>query len=110
MSEVVFRAIFISTVIILEIIAVILVLSFKVKSSGMNLSQYIRYRLDFKARAEELVKDEKRAEKKRSYFDKLDKVEAHMAKQRESKVMDYEEFDFKQRLKDLGSPLEDEED
>ena len=76
----------------------------------MNLREYIRFRFDFESRAKELNVDKERAEKKRSYFDNLDKVEAHMAKQREAKVMDYEDFDFKERIKDLGSPLEDIEE
>ena len=32
-----------------------------------------------------------------------------MARQRAESVMDYKDFDYKERLKDLGSPLEDSE-
>ncbi|MHA1217657.1 MAG: hypothetical protein ACTSO5_03125 [Candidatus Heimdallarchaeaceae archaeon] len=96
----------------ISILAISLIFRFKVKATDMNIREYIKYRLDFKARAEELQKENQRVEKKRADFDNLDRIEAHMAKQRQNNVMDYEEFDFKQRLKDLGSPLtnDDEED
>ncbi len=73
----------------------------------MNLREYLQFRFDFKARAEELNVEKKRVEKKRTNFDKLDQIEAHMKKQQEERVMDYEDFDYKERLKDLGSPLKD---
>ena len=61
---------------------------------------------------EELQKEKQRVEKKRANFDSLDRIEEHMTRQRQDKVMDYKDFDFKQRLKDLGSPLtnDDEEE
>lgn len=89
----------------ISLLAITLVFRFKVKATNMNIREYIKYRLDFKTRAEELKEEKQRVEKKRADFDSLDRIEAHMAKQRQDKVMDYEDFDFKQRLKDLGSPL-----
>ena len=110
MSLPVFRGLYISSVIVLIIICDLLLIRYKLRSTKMSLREYIQFRLDFKERAKELQKEKERIEKKRSYFDNLDKVEAHMAKQRSEKVMNYEDFDYKQRLKDLGSPLEDIED
>jgi len=89
----------------ISLLAITLVFRFKVKATNMNIREYIKYRLDFKTRAEELKEEKQRVEKKRADFDSLDRIEAHMAKQRQDKVMDYKDFDFKQRLKDLGSPL-----
>jgi len=95
----------------LSLMCIFLMLNFKVKQTNMSLKEYIAYRLDFKARAAELDKEHERVEKKRANFDNLDRIEANMAKQRQEKVMDYDEFDVKQRLKDLGSPLtNDDED
>ena len=51
-----------------------------------------------------LIEDITNAERSRRAI--LDKVEEHMAKQRADSVMNYEDFDYKQRIKDLGSPLE----
>ncbi|MCG3221021.1 MAG: zinc ribbon domain-containing protein [Candidatus Heimdallarchaeota archaeon] len=110
MSLPVFRGTYISSVIVLVIIAVSLIVGYKLRSTNMSLKEYLQYRFDFKERAKELEKDKERVERKRSYFDNLDRVEAHMAKQRSEKVMEYEDFDYKQRLKDLGSPLEESED
>ena len=97
--------------IILSAISIIFTLRYKVNKIDMSLKEYLKYRFDFKARAEELNKEQKRVEKKRANFDSLDRIEAHMAKQRQENVMNYEDFDFKKRLKELGSPLtNDEED
>ena len=76
----------------------------------MSVREYIKYRFDFKERAKEMEIEKARAEKKRYYFDQLDKIEARMNEQKASRVMDYEDFDFKERLKDLGSPLEKDEE
>ncbi len=108
-SEEVFRGILIGLTIALSLFLIILVLRFKVKGANMNLKEYLQFRFDFKARETELNVEKKRVEKKRANFDNLDKIEAHMARQREGRVMDYEDFDYKERLKDLGSPLEDNE-
>ena len=94
----------------ISILAISLIFRFKVKATNMNIREYIKYRFDFKARAEELQKEKQRVEKKRANFDSLDRIEDHMAKQRQDRVMDYEDFDFKQRLKDLGSPLTNDEE
>ena len=96
----------------ISILAISLIFRFKVKATNMNIREYIKYRFDFKARAEELQKEKQRVEKKRADFDSLDRIEEHMARQRKDSVMDYKDFDFKQRLKDLGSPLtnDDEEE
>ena len=96
----------------ISLLAITLVLRFKVKATDMNIREYIKYRFDFKTRAEELQKEKQRVEKKRAHFDNLDRIEEHMARQRQDSVMDYKDFDFKQRLKDLGSPLtnDDEEE
>lgn len=96
----------------ISLLAITLIFRFKVKATDMNIREYIKYRFDFKSRAEELQKEKQRVEKKRANFDSLDKIEEHMARQRQESVMDYKDFDFKQRLKDLGSPLtnDDEED
>ena len=95
----------------ISLLTIVFTLRFRVSRTNMSLREYIRYRMDFKARAAELNKEQERVEKKRSNFDSLDRIEAHMAKQREEKVMDYKDFDLKQRLKDLGSPLtNDDED
>jgi hypothetical protein len=110
MSLPLFRGLYISTVIIIVIICDLLLINYKLKSTKMGLREYIQFRLNFKERAKDIQKEKERVEKKRSYFDNLDKVEAHMAKQRSEKVMNYEDFDYKQRLKELGSPLEDTED
>lgn len=106
-SRQVFQGLMIGLTITLTIFLISLVLRFKVKGANMNLREYLQFRFDFKARAEELNVEKKRVEKKRTNFDKLDQIEAHMKKQREERVMDYEDFDYKERLKDLGSPLED---
>ena len=106
-SDQVFQWLLIGLTITLSVFLIILVLRFKVKGSNMNLREYLRFRFDFKARETELNAEKKRVEKKRENFDNLDKIAAHMAKQREGRVMDYEDFDYKERLKDLGSPLED---
>ena len=110
MRLLVFRGFYISTDIILILISIYLVLKYRLRSTNMSLKQYLHFRFNFKERAKELEKERESVERKRSYFDKLDQVEAHMAKQRSEKVMKYEEFDYKQRLKDLGSPLEDTND
>jgi cation transport ATPase len=110
MTFAVFRGFYISTVIVLVLIANSLLIRYRLRSTNMGFREYIKYRFDFKERAKELEEDKRRVEKKRSYFDNLDRVEAHMAKQRSEKVMQYEDFDYKQRLKDLGSPLEDNEE
>ncbi len=111
MSPVINRWILIGMSIALSLLGIFLMLSFKVRSTNMTLQEYVKYRFDFKARAEELNKDKERVEKKRANFDSLDRIEANIARQKQEKVMDYEDFDFKQRLKDLGSPLtNDEED
>ena len=94
----------------ISLIAIILILRYKVKVTNMTIREYIKYRLDFKSRAEELKKDKERVDKKRADFASLDKIEAHIAKQKEEKTMDYEDFDFKQRLKDLGSPLSNDDE
>lgn len=91
----------------LSFFLIYLILRFRVRSSNMNLREYLHFRFDFKARAEELNVEKKRVEKKRANFDNLDRIEANMARQREASVMDYKDFDYKERLKDLGSPLED---
>ncbi len=105
------RWLLISLTIILSLLSIFLLLNYRLKSTNMNLKEYIKYRFDFKARAAELNKEQKRVEKKRSNFDSLDRIEANMARQRQEKVMNYEDFDLKQRLKDLGSPLtNDDED
>jgi len=106
-SDQVFRGLLIGLTITLTIFLIILVLRFKVKESNMNLREYLQFRFDFKARAEELNVEKKRAKKKRANFDNLDRIEDHMAKQRKERIMDYEDFNYKERLKDLGSPLED---
>lgn len=106
-SDEAFRGSLISLTIILTVFLIILVLRFKVKGANMNLREYLQFRFDFKAREAELNVEKKRVEKKRANFDNLDKIKAHMVKQREGRVMDYENFDYKERLKDLGSPLED---
>ncbi len=103
----VFQGLMIGLTLTLSFFLIFLVLSFKVKESNMNIREYLKFRFDFKARAEESNVDKTRVEKKRSNFDKLDKIEAHMVKQREERMMDYEDFDYKTRLKDLGSPLDD---
>ncbi len=105
------RWLLIGLTIILSLLSIFLLLSYRVRKTNMSLKEYLRYRFDFKARAEELNKEQKRVEKKRANFDSLDRIEAHMARQRQEKVMKYEDFDFKKRLKELGSPLtNDEED
>ncbi|MCG3217130.1 MAG: hypothetical protein KAS63_10410 [Candidatus Heimdallarchaeota archaeon] len=109
MDDPVYNTLFILTTFVISIICILVLLRFRIRSSNMGFKEYIKYRFDFKERAKELAKEEKRAERKRYYFDQLDRIEARMNKQKESKVMAYEDFDFKQRLKDLGSPLEDEE-
>ncbi|MCK5409425.1 MAG: hypothetical protein KAJ30_04100, partial [Candidatus Heimdallarchaeota archaeon] len=108
-SHQVFQGLMIGLTLTLSIFLIFLVLRFKVKESNMNLREYLQFRFDFKARAAELNVEKKRVEKKRTNFDKLDQIEAHMKKQREERVMNYEDFDYKERLKDLGSPLEDVE-
>ena len=108
-SSQLFKGLLIGLTLSLTLFLIFLVLRFKVKESNMNLREYLEFRFDFKARAAELNVEKKRVEKKRANFDNLDRVEAHMAKQREESVMDYEDFDYKQRLKDLGSPLEESE-
>lgn len=106
-----FRWMLIGLTIALSLTSILSMLSFKVRQTNMNLKEYIAYRLDFKARTAELNKEQERVEKKRANFDSLDRIEANMAKQRQEKVMNYEDFDYKQRLKDLGSPLtNDDED
>ena len=94
----------------LSLVTIYLMLNYKVSHSNMNLKDYLKYRLDFKSRAEELNKDKMRVEKKRANFDNLDRIEARIAKQLEENVIDYKDFDYKQRLKDLGSPLRNDED
>ncbi|MCK5304778.1 MAG: hypothetical protein KAJ72_05975 [Candidatus Heimdallarchaeota archaeon] len=106
-SHQVFQGLMIGLTLTLSIFLIFLVLRFKVKESNMNLREYLQFRFDFKARAAELNVEKKRVEKKRTNFDKLDQIEAHMKKQREERVMDYKDFDYKERLKDLGSPLKD---
>ncbi len=96
--------------IILTLLSITLILRYKVNATNMSLREYIKFRLDFEARAEEVKKDKERVEKKRADFDSLDRIEAHMKRQQEEKVVDYEDFDVKQRLKDLGSPLNNEEE
>jgi hypothetical protein len=108
-SEEINRTLLILLSIFLSILAITFVLRYKVSSSDMTLREYVKYRLDFKARAAELDKEQERIEKKRANFDSLDRIEAHMERQRKEKVMDYEDFDLKERLKDLGSPLENDE-
>ncbi|MCK4895543.1 MAG: hypothetical protein KAS47_01945, partial [Candidatus Heimdallarchaeota archaeon] len=103
----VFQGLMIGLTLTLTIFLISLVLRFKVKGANMNLKEYLQFRFDFKARAAELNVEKKRVEKKRTNFDKLDQIEAHMKKQREERVMDYKDFDYKERLKDLGSPLKD---
>jgi len=93
-----------------SLVTITFVLRYKVSSTDMTLREYIRYRLDFKARAAELNKEQQRVEKKRANFDNLDRIEAHMKRQREEKVMDYKDFDYKERLKDLGSPLQNDDE
>jgi len=107
-----FRVIMSSVIVSLSLLAIFLMINYKLRSTGMNLKKYIKHRFDFEARSKEETLEKERVEKKRSYFDRLDKVEEHMAKQRADKVINYEEFDYKQRIKDLGSPLEkrDEEE
>ncbi|MHA1222659.1 MAG: hypothetical protein ACTSSG_01370 [Candidatus Heimdallarchaeaceae archaeon] len=94
----------------LSTVALAIFLRQKVRNSKMSFKEYIKYRFDFKERAKETREERKRILKKRSYFDKLEVVEANMARQREGKVMDYKDFDVKQRLKDLGSPLRNDEE
>lgn len=106
-SEQVFQGLMIGLTLTLSIFLIVLVLRYKVKEANMNLREYLQFRFDFKARAEELNVEKKRVEKKRTNFGKLDKIEAHMKRQREERMMNYEDFDYKERLKDLGSPLEE---
>jgi len=110
LADPLYRSLFITTSAVLSIICIILVLRFKIRATGMNVQEYIRYRFDFKARAKEMATEKARAQKKRYEFDQLDRIEARMVKQKAAKVMDYEDFDFKERLKDLGSPLDRDEE
>ena len=105
-----YRALFIATSAVLAIIFISLVLVFKIRATGMTVREYFKYRFDFKERAKEMAAEKAVAEKKRYEFDKLDRIEARMIKQESEKVMDYKDFDFKERLKDLGSPLENDEE
>ena len=109
MNITLFRILMSSITIVLSLLTIYLMIAYRLRSTGMSLKEYIKHRFDFEARSEEAAQEKKRVEKKRSYFDKLDKVEEHMAKQRADKVINYEEFDYKQRIKDLGSPLEENE-
>ncbi len=106
-SRQVFQGLLIGLTLTLSIFLIVLVLRYKVKGANMNLRDYLQFRFDFKARAEELNVEKKRVEKKRTNFGKLDQIEAHMKRQREERMMNYEDFDYKERLKDLGSPLEE---
>ncbi len=110
LDEPLYRALFIATSAILALICIALILSFKIRATGMSVREYFKYRLDFKERAKDMAKEKARAEKKRSDFDQLDRIEARMNQLEAEKVMDYEDFDFKERLKELGSPLENDEE
>ncbi|MCE7749682.1 MAG: hypothetical protein GPJ51_14955 [Candidatus Heimdallarchaeota archaeon] len=93
----------------MEIIAIYAVINRKLERANMNLRDYIKYRLNFDARAEEMRKEKERIQRKRTSFDKLDKIASRVEKQEKEKKVTYNEFDFKERLEDLGSPLKQQE-
>ena len=96
-------------IVTLEIIAIYAVINRKLERANMNLRDYIKYRLNFDARAEEMRKEKERIQRKRTSFDKLDKIASRMEKQEMEKTVTYDKFDFKERLEDLGSPLKQQE-
>ncbi len=102
MSPLVFKLIIAICTILMELVAVYVLINIKLDQTKMTLKEFIKSRLDFKTLSFEQKKRDERVERKRSYFDKLDKLETHMAKQRAEKVMNYEDFDVKKRLKELG--------
>ncbi|MHA1348016.1 MAG: hypothetical protein ACTSO3_16560, partial [Candidatus Heimdallarchaeaceae archaeon] len=60
---------------------------------------------DFDAREEEMRKEKERTQRKRINFDKLDTIASRVDNQEKERIVAYNEFDFKERLEDLGSPL-----
>lgn len=102
MSPLAFKLIIAICTILMELVAVYVLINIKLEQTKMTLKEFIKYRLDFKTLSLEQKKIDETVAKKRSYFEKLDKLESHMAKQRAEKVMNYEDFDVKKRLKELG--------
>ncbi len=92
-------------IITLEIIAIFVVINRKLEKLNMNLKGYLKYRLDFDAREEEMRKEKERTQRKRTNFDKLDTIASRIETQEKERRVDYDKFDFKERLEDLGSPL-----
>jgi len=110
MSDEMLRILSFTTSALLEIVAIVLVINRKLESLDMNIREYFHYFFDTEARAREILKEQERIARKRSSFDKLDSIANTIDKRLEEKEIQYEDFDFKKRLKDLGSPLENDED
>ncbi|MHA1401820.1 MAG: hypothetical protein ACTSQE_15825 [Candidatus Heimdallarchaeaceae archaeon] len=105
MDDSFYRLLNVLIIITLEIIAIFVVINRKLEKMNMNLKGYLKYRLDFGAREEEMRKEKERIQRKRTSFDKLDTISSRVESQEKERIVAYNEFDFKERLEDLGSPL-----
>jgi len=105
MDDSFYRLLNILIIITLEIIAIFVVVNRKLENMNMDLKGYLKYRLDFDAREEEMRKEKERTQRKRINFDKLDTIASRVDNQEKERIVAYNEFDFKERLEDLGSPL-----
>ncbi len=105
MDDSFYRLLNVLIIITLEIIAIFVVINRKLDKMNMDLKGYLKYRLDFDAREEEMRKENERIQRKRTNFDKLDTIASRVENQKKERIVAYDEFNFKERLEDLGSPL-----
>ena len=87
---------------IIEILAIAFLITRYLRERKMNLFQYIKYLFDFKARAEEQRKFRERVDEIDHFYDDLHKVSDKISKKMEERAMGFEDFDWKERMGQLG--------
>ena len=90
------------------IIALAVAVNRSLEKLNMNLRDYLSYFFNMEARKEKLLSEMRIAQQKRGKFNQLDEIAAKVEARLEEQEIHYEDFDFKERLKDLGSPLKSE--
>jgi len=69
----------------------------------MNLIQYFKHIFDFRRRASEQQKFKERKDQIDTFYDDLYKVEHKIAKKMEEKSSGFDQFDWKERVGQIGS-------
>ncbi len=70
---------------------------------GLTFIEYIKWYFNFKERSKMKKRQRKIAQKKKARFDNLDQIQENIDKKRAAKAIDYNAFDAKLRMRELGS-------